>query len=720
MSRNLSILVICVLLVLSTVGVYWPIHNHDFINYDDPDYVTENSHIKAGFTGETLIWAFSTFHASNWHPVTWLSHMLDYQLYGDDPAGHHLTNLFFHLCNTLLLFMVLQRMTSALWQSGLVAVLFALHPLHVQSVAWVAERKDVLSTLFWMLTMWTYIRYTEKSCTLRYLLVFLCFALGLMSKPMLVTLPIVLLLLDFWPLGRFQLKELGYLKQKKKGADKNRNIEISIRRLFFEKAPFFGLAVGSCILTYFAQKSGGAIDSLESLSLDTRLINALVSYYGYIEKMLWPENLAFFYPHPGNSLAMVGGVLGGLFLLGMCFFTIRIAGSFPYVTVGWFWYVITLLPVIGLIQVGGQAMADRYTYVPIIGIFILLAWGIPDVMPNWRYKKEGLWILSCIVLIMCIIKTSGELDYWKNSKTLFERAIKVTEGNYIAHNNLGYTMETERPSKEAIDHYREAIRINPNFAKAHGNLGVALLKQEKHDEAMLHFLETLRIDPENALAHAHLGNVFVQGGEIGKGIEHLVKAIRIDPTQEEAHFNLGVALFTQGKYQEAIPHFEKAIRMSSDEPLTYAYLGLSLAQVGKFKEGKKYLLEALRRDPTVEKVHYYLGIFQSLQGSYEEAVVQYSEALRINPDYADAHYSMGQAMSYLGKDEEAALHFLEVVRISPQDSEAHNNLGVTLVKTGKVKEAVAHFSKAVEINPHFENAKNNLNYALQFQILEEQ
>ena len=410
----------------ATLIAFWQVNHCDFINYDDPSYVTENIHIRHGITTEAIRWAFTTDYAANWHPVTWISHMLDVELFGLKPRWHHLTNLLFHIANTLLLFFVFHRMTKTTWQSAFVAALFALHPLHVESVAWVAERKDVLSTFFWMLTMGAYIHYVEHPRFRSYLAVFTFLALGLMSKPMLVTLPFILLLLDYWPLQRFEQKTptqeipaeinkpISASKREGKSSGKqtvqaivkeeepaDRKYQWAlVRPLLIEKIPLFALAALSSITTFIVQQKGGSVASLEGIAPGVRIANAFVSYIIYVRKIIWPDDLAVFYPHPG--LLPFWQILGAVFLLIAVTVTVILeAKRFPYLAVGWLWFAGTLVPVIGIVQVGSQAMADRYTYVPLIGLFIMAAWGVPELLKNWRYRKEALAASSALILSAC-------------------------------------------------------------------------------------------------------------------------------------------------------------------------------------------------------------------------------------------------------------------------------------------------------------------------------
>ena len=522
-------LLVMLVLVLATAVVYLQLNNYDFVNFDDDDYVTENRHVQTGLTSGNITWAFTTFHAGNWHPLTWISHMLDCQLFGLKPGLHHLVNLFFHMANTLLLFLILRRMTNALWQSAFVAALFALHPLHVESVAWVAERKDVLSTFFWMLTMGAYVFYVERRELKRYLLALFFFGLGLMAKPMLVTLPFVLLLLDYWPLRRLQMeKPLAddsvnsekFVKPHRKKKERRRSAiraghvskpekqirqQPAIGHIILEKVPFFVLSLVSSIVTYMAQQKGGAVRSLQSFPLTTRIANALVSYCGYIGKILWPENLALLYPHSG--MPPVWKVIGAVLFLGIItFLIIRTVKRFPWLTVGWLWYLGTLVPVIGLVQVGMQAMADRYTYVPIIGVLIMVAWGVPELLEKWRHRNTALATVTVVMLCIFSFVTWKQVGYWQNNTTLFKHTLEKTTNNPIIHYNLGNLLASQGKFDDAIKQFRESIRISPGYAKAHNNLGNALLYQGRLDEAIGSYREALRINPDYVIAQKNLNN----------------------------------------------------------------------------------------------------------------------------------------------------------------------------------------------------------------------
>ena len=491
MPENKKVLIICVLLALACLLTFWRVNLSDFVSYDDTAYVTENSHIQSGLTLKGIEWAFTTGHASNWHPLTWLSHMLDVQLFGLNPGWHHFINLLFHIANTVLLFLVLHRATKALWQSAFVAALFALHPLHVESVAWVAERKDVLSTFFWMLTMWVYLSYTARPGVVRYLSLLLCFALGLMAKPMLVTLPFVLLLLDYWPLQRLELGKQPretlnpppQAAQKRKEKGRRRPAEAParpavsrwalIRPLLVEKVPLCILVVLSCSVTYMVQKKGGAVGSIENFPLGVRVENAFVSYITYIAKMIWPSNLAVFYPY--GSLLPWQVVWAVSCFIAMTVMAARAAKRFPYLTVGWLWYAGTLIPVIGFVQVGRQALADRYTYVPLIGLFVMAAWGIPELARWWRHRKKVLIVFSALTISCCFIIAWNQVGYWRNSLTLYDHALSVTDDNDVIYYNRGNAYMALGDRERAIRDYDKAIGIDPKLPEPYCNRGNAYM-----------------------------------------------------------------------------------------------------------------------------------------------------------------------------------------------------------------------------------------------------
>jgi Flp pilus assembly protein TadD len=626
-------LIVCLLLILATLAVFWQVKNSDFVNLDDEQYITQNPHVRGGLGAGNLTWAFTTTHASNWHPLTWLSHMLDCQLFGLDPAGHHLVSLLFHVANTLLLFLVLNRMTQALWQSAAVAFLFALHPLHVESVAWVAERKDVLSTFFLILTLWAYSIYTRSPGIVRMLPVVAFFALGLLSKPMLVTLPFVLLLLDYWPLGRFVSPEKpvphplptpgieapGKKKQKKKETGERPPVAPEKKEppaaavvpwaLVTEKLPLFALAILSSIMTFYAQQKGGAMSPLDDISLLRRLGNALVSYASYIVKTVFPQGLAVFYPYPAGIVAWQ--VLGSLALIGaITFCAIRFRKRFPYAFVGWLWYIGTLVPVIGIVQVGMQAMADRYTYVPHIGLFIAVVWGAGDLASRQPHGRKILAALTGVVFASLTVITWNQISHWRNSVTLFEHALRVTEQNSTAHLNLGVALNRAGKGMEAAEHYREALRINPNSSGGHFNLANYYFSTGQKDEALRHYREAIRINPRYANAYNNLGMLLMSERQAEEAIPHYRKATELDPSNAGMRYNYGIALAAAGRLPEAIEQFNSAL------------------------EGR----------PNYPEAHNYLGMVLLMQGNREEAIRHFRQALWLKPDFTPARRNLDDAL----------------------------------------------------------------------------
>jgi tetratricopeptide (TPR) repeat protein len=539
-------------LLVTTLIAFWSVRNHEFVNYDDDLYVTNNAHVQSGLTWDGVRWAMTTTEASNWHPLTWLSHMVDYDIYKMNPGGHHVTNVLFHVVNTLLLFLILHRVTEDLWKSAFVAMLFAIHPLHVESVAWVAERKDVLSGLLWLATTWAYLRYVDFRDFGRYMLTLCLFALGLMAKPMLVTLPLTLLLLDYWPLGRFQ-PEAQSSPSGSGGPKRVFSAQKTIIRLTAEKAPFFLLAAVSCVITLLAQGEGGSVASFESLPLDIRIANALVSYVKYIGKMFWPVQLSALYPlNPQLAAPMFSPwqVAGScLLLLGITGMAIWARRRFPYFIVGWLWYVGTLVPVIGLVQVGVQSMADRYTYLPLIGLFVVMAWGAADLMGGFRYKKYVCIAISGIVVVTFMALTLRQVQYWRNTMSLFRHALAVTDNNCSAHYNLGTALATQGRLKEAMTHFTEAIRIQPLHANAHNNLGLVLAMQGQLEEAIGHYKKAIRLRADNPESHFNLGTALAREGHFKEAIDHFHEALRIKPDYAKARHNLKLTLQRQQRLE---------------------------------------------------------------------------------------------------------------------------------------------------------------------------
>ncbi|MFC1857527.1 tetratricopeptide repeat protein [Thermodesulfobacteriota bacterium] len=589
---------------MATATVYWPVGAHDFVYFDDDLYVTENEYVRKGFTPEGLVWSFTDVKVGNWHPLTWLSHMLDIELYGQHPGGHHLMSAGFHILNALLLFFVFKCMTGAMWQSGLVAALFALHPLNVESVAWVAQRKSVLCTFFWMLCLGSYALYVEKPRFGRYLLVIICFLMGGLTKPMIITLPFVLILLDYWPLGRCSI---GNSIPTDPSSAHQRSVAFLVR----EKVPLLVFALVLAAVALIDQQGSGALGSLETYPISVRMGNALISYAGYIVKMIFPHDLAFLYPYPDAILLwQIAGAMG--LLVGISILAVCSAKRHPWFLVGWLWYLGTMVPVIGLVQVGAQAMADRYAYIPFIGLFIIISWGISEIAarrPNWRTQ---LFFLAAAVLLILMAVTGRQVRYWANSIALFERALAVTADNYIAHNNLGVVLAEQGRTAEAMAHLREALRIKPDYPDARGNLNTLLGIREKIDNDIAKLHDVLAVHPQEPLLYDTLGNLYKRKGEFPKAIAAYQKALSFQSTYLPALNDLGLTHALRGNYKDAIICFKRSVAMHPDAPDAYYYLAGIYARQNQIADSLGWLKQAvqkgfndwelLRTDPNLENI----------------------------------------------------------------------------------------------------------------------
>jgi Flp pilus assembly protein TadD len=569
-------ILICVLLVVATAVAYEPLSGNGFITFDDNSYITQNKRVRAGLSWDGVAWAFTTRETANWHPLTWLSHMLDAELYGLEPAGHHRTNWQLHVASTLVLFLVFRRMTAAFWCSAFVAAIFALHPLHVESVAWAAERKDVLSALFWMLTLAAYVHYTDRPSTRRYSLVVLGLAMGLLAKPMLVTLPFVLLLLDYWPLGR--------LLRDGEGAT-------SLRRVVLEKLPLFALIGISSAVTYVVQQRGGAV---EEAALGLRLANAVTSYVGYVVKTLWPMSMAVMYPFPAHGVPL-WKVLGATFILAaVTAGVIRFGGRWRYLPVGWFWYLGTLVPVIGLVRVGYQGSADRYTYIPSIGLSILIAWGAADLAVRLKARPAWVAVPACLVLVALTWATWAQVGHWRDTVTLYLHAIRVTEDNYVVYTNLGVAHLKSNNHNRAIHYLEKSVRARPDFDHGHYNLAVALQRTGRIDEAMEHFRLTLEARPDYANAHFALGMLLQREGKPAEAIEHLRSALDAMPDNVRLKHRLATALHDVGRLDEAIKRYREVLKADPENFAAHGNLARALTAQGRLDEASYHRAESRR------------------------------------------------------------------------------------------------------------------------------
>lgn len=519
-----------ILLVIATIAVYWQVSGFNFINYDDSVYVYDNPHILEGLTTSNIFWAFTTFRAANWHPLTWMSLVVDGQvshiITSDpqepdnrfNPAVFHITNLVLHIANVLILFTLLKLMTGSVKRSALVALVFAIHPLHVESVAWIAERKDVLSTLFMLLGLLAYIQYVKASSVLHYWLMLLAFTLGLLAKPMLVSFPFLLILLDYWPLHRFR--------------------KTTFPNLFREKLPLIALASFSCVMTVLAQRSHGAVMALKTYSVGVRIANAIVAYIGYIGKTILPVKLGIFYPHPGSSIPIIHVIICGLALITITIVAVLLRKRYPSIIVGWLWYIITLLPVIGLVQVGTQAMADRYSYITMIGLLIGFMWSIPDIV-NWK-RRSIVWVTGASVcLIWLMFLCYFQVGYWYDGESLFRHTLAVTsQNNAIAHYSLGVSLSRKELDKDAVVEYLEALRVEPRYADARFNLANVLARHGKLKEAIVQYSILLKDYPKYYRAHVNVGITLARQMQLDKAIYHLRQALRLAPGNEDALYNL--------------------------------------------------------------------------------------------------------------------------------------------------------------------------------------
>ena len=669
-------------LLAATFAVYAQVRHFDFVNLDDSAYNSANPHVRRGITPEGLEWAFTSGDDANWFPITRISHMLDCQLFGLASGWHHLTNVLIHGVAALLLFAFFRRATGARWPSALVAFLFAVHPLHVESVAWVSERKDVLSAFFWFLTMLAYQRYAERPGWGRYLLVVAAFCCGLMSKPMVVTLPFVMLLLDAWPLRR----------------------KARTAAILLEKVPLLALSLVVSVITWLVQQRAGAVKPLGRFPLGLRLENALVSYGVYIVQMFRPVRLAVFYPYP-RHLPAWQAVLAGVVLAGASVMVVRLRRGRPYLVTGWFWYLGTLIPVIGLVQVGAQAHADRYTYIPMAGLSILVAWGAAELASRPRVKSLAAVLLS-VACLACAVLAWFQVQHWRNSETLFRHALEATTENAVAQDNLGnYLMNVPGGLPEAVVHLEEALRIDPDSIPAHTELGNALARMPgRLPESFPHFHAALRLAPDWPIAHNELGSALWKAGRLPEAIAEFATASRLDPDYAAAHYNLGLALSqVPGRLADAISEFQAAIRIQPDYAEAQLNLGNVLAGVpGRLPDAIGAYQAALGIRPDYAEAHYDLGkVLSAMPGRVADAMAEYQAALRIRPDYAEAHNNLGNLLSQVpGRVPEAIAEYEAALGIRPDYADGHYDLGVVLSRIpGRLPEALAHLETALRLRP---------------------
>jgi tetratricopeptide (TPR) repeat protein len=658
-----------------TLLVYFQVSRFSFINFDDPVYVSRNPHVQSGLTAAGVLWAFTSTEGANWFPVTRLSHLLDAQLFGLDSGWHHLSSVLIHAAASLMLFAFLFRATRARWQSAFVAAIFALHPLHVESVAWVSERKDVLCAFFWFLTLWAWVRYTEAASAGRYVLALASFCLGLMSKPMIVTLPFLLLLLDRWPLRRPGLR---------------------IR----EKLPFFALSAASAAVTWWAQQAGGAVRTAETFPLPLRFENALVSFAVYIGQMLGPGGLAVFYPYPA-AIPLWEWASAALFLAALIALAFRFGKSRPWLAVGVLWFLITLLPVIGLVQVGAQARADRYMYVPMVGLLIAVAWGGAELIQSRRILVRA----GVAICLVSAAMTAQQASYWRDSEALFTHAVAVNQGNYLAWHNLGDAL-MEKPGRlrEAITDLEISLKIRPDSVSTHTDLGNALTKVPgRLPDAIAQYQEALRLDPSSPIPHEDLASALAETpGRLPEAVDEYRKTLALAPDTEGAHEQLGQALLKLGRAREAIPEFNAALQQNPGDTVARSNLAAALAaDPARAAEAVGQYRAVLQNEPGSAETHYNLGLSLAKAGNAAQAISEFEAALRLRPDYAEAHNNLGVTLTAIpNRAHEAISHFDAAVKSKPDYAEAHFNLGVAYANTpGKLPQAIAQFEEANRLRP---------------------
>ncbi len=641
-------ILVVVLLVLAPLAVYWQVGGHEFVNFDDDDYIFQNLTVKSGMNIQGVCWAFSFTESSYWHPLTWISHMLDCQFFGLDAGKHHLVNLLFHQVNVILLFAFLSLTTGAAGRSAFAAALFALHPINVDTVAWVSERKNLLSTTLWLVTMLSYLYYVKKPGVLRYGALLLSFVLGLLAKPMLVTLPFVLLLLDYWPLRRFSLMGGDEGKKARKGSRQAWYQGEPLSRLISEKAPLLVLSLIMVALSSHSIKSLNAVVSFEAVPLGLRIANGIVSYAAYLLKIAYPANLTFYYPYP--TIVPGWQIAGAAVLIGaLTYLAFRCARTHPYGIVGWLWYMGTLVPVLGIIQGGlWPAIAERWAYVPIIGVSIVLSWAGADLVSGAKYRRFIAPAACTLILGILSCLTYIQAGYWRNDFTLCTRALEINPDNYVAHNNLGIVFKNEGNNNKAAFHYREALRISPANVTVQSNLANALMGAGLMDEAVRHYREALKLSPDEA----------------------------------DIHFNLGAALEKMGRTEDAARSYRQAFALNPHLELPHDALGNVRLAEGKFDEAIRHYLTAIKENPASAVIRYNLGNAYASKGEMEAAVRSYSDAIDLDKRYAEAYNNMGNALAMLGKNSEAISCYKKAIEIKPGFGDAVKNCRIIESREG--------------------------------------
>ena len=708
-SAKHQVLLVSVTLAALILAAFEPVRHNAFVSLDDLYNITTNPNIESGLTVQSVQWAFTSGYSANWHPLTWLSHMLDIELFGLNPLGHHLHNLGLHLATTVLLFWVLRSMTGALWCSAFVAMAFGLHPLHVESVAWAAERKDLLCAVFWVLTSAAYLSYVRHGGALRYGLMVLCFALGLMAKPMIVTLPVVLLALDFWPLRRLSLASEGANARAGVGPAGKRT---RLTGLILEKLPLFVLTLASCVITILAQQRGGAVAGL-TVGLGYRVSNALVSYVAYLGKMAWPAHLAVIYPLPPHGWSLWKPVLCLLLMVLISALALYQRRQRPYLLVGWVWYLVTLVPVIGLVQVGQQAMADRYSYLPSIGIFIMLAWGAAELPVPGRLRRIVLPALSVLLGLGMLASTRAQVSCWKDSISLYRHALSVTRDNYLACLFLAKDLDEQGHLDEAEKLYRECLRIHPGMVEAQVRLGQDLEARGQYADALKCFERAMQLNAKDWRGFYKAGTIQARQGRLAEAENLLRESLRLNNgLLAKGHLDLGQVLMAEKKYAEAIESYERAAQLDPEDFQPLYYAGMARLQQRAWSEAADYLRRSIRLNGGYADAHFGLGIALRQQGKMEEAAAQLREGLKIEPKEGAMWINLADCLYAQGKPQEAAESYQQALTLRPRDLGVYDKLAQILKEQGRMSELVALHRRVLELKPDSVSCLNNLAWIL--------
>lgn len=695
---------ICLALAVVTIAVYWRVFGYDFVDYDDPDYVTKNPMVMAGLSFKGVLWAFTHTYASNWHPLTWISLMLDRQLFGLHAGGFHVENVALHAANAVVLFILLWRLTRAQWRSAIVAALFALHPMHVESVAWISERKDVLSTFFGLLALLAYVQYVEQSkvqspkSKIWHPLALFLFALGLLAKPMLVTLPFIMLLLDFWPLQR--IENIGWRSF----------FTPQFGRLVREKWAWFALSAVSCALTFYAQKTGGAVADVKHFPLFFRMFVAIEAYYGYIQKLFWPTHLAVFYPmEQQHSLLLF--LITNLLLLTVSIFAVRGLKRWPFFLIGWLWFLGTLIPVIGIVQVGMQGMADRYSYLPSIGLFIAVIWGGYELVKGSKLRSMVARYGIGIVLAVLATATVFQAGVWRSTLVLFAHAFSVTRNNVTALGNYGVALSDLGRYSEALAAYNAALKAEPYAADIHKNAGLALIKLSRPDEALVQFEQAAQYAPNDDTIQNVLAVQLQDHGKKEEALEHFETAAKLKPDNAQYQNDLGVALAAAGRKADALPHYGKAAELESTNAFYQNNFATALARAGQQSAAIEHYRMAIQNDPKFAEPYSNLGALLAAQQHFQEAAHEYSEAVRLDPTNATMRLNAGLVLMKLRRNDDAMNQLAEAVRLNPKLADARYELGRQLLFAGQFQPALEQLQQAVQLKPDYAPANFYLGLA---------